>query len=91
MGHFLDVGAFLNEARSTPRLRTDIVSSTRYFRKVPIGDMPRRQRPILANLPSRKSSMRAYVFRFAPGSGHRAMQSACPFRANTRHEDNVAP
>src|ERR1700739_2883992 len=27
---------------------------------------------------NRKSSMRAYVFRFAP---HRAMQSACPFRA----------
>src|SRR5712672_3986152 len=30
---------------------------------------------------NRKSSMRAYVFRFAPESGHRAMQSACPFRA----------
>ena len=26
--------------------------------------------------------MRAYVFRFAPESGHYAMQSACPFRAN---------
>jgi hypothetical protein len=25
--------------------------------------------------------MRANVFRFAPESGHRAMQSACPFRA----------
>src|ERR1700687_73016 len=32
---------------------------------------------------NRKSSMRAYVFRFAPESGHRAMQSACPFRAIT--------
>ena len=31
---------------------------------------------------NRKSSMRANVFRFAPESGHRAMQSACPFRAN---------
>ena len=30
----------------------------------------------------RKSSMRGYVFRFAPESGHRAMQSACPFGAN---------
>jgi len=30
---------------------------------------------------NRKSSMRANVFRFAPESGHRAMQSACPFRA----------
>src|SRR5438105_169653 len=34
---------------------------------------------------NRKSSMRAYVFRFAPESGHRAMQSACPFRAKMRH------
>jgi hypothetical protein len=25
--------------------------------------------------------MRAHVFRFAPENGHRAMQSACPFRA----------
>jgi hypothetical protein len=25
--------------------------------------------------------MRVYVFRFAPESEHRAMQSACPFRA----------
>ena len=31
---------------------------------------------------NRKSSMRANVFRYAPESGHRAMQSACPFRAN---------
>jgi hypothetical protein len=30
---------------------------------------------------NRKSSMRADVFRFAPESGHRAMQSACPFGA----------
>jgi hypothetical protein len=30
---------------------------------------------------NRKSSMRAYVFRFAPESGHRALQSACLFRA----------
>src|SRR3981189_3100315 len=30
---------------------------------------------------NRKSSTRANVFRFAPESGHRAMQSACPFRA----------
>jgi len=28
--------------------------------------------------------MRANVFRFAPESGHRAMQSACPFRAHNR-------
>src|SRR2546427_10819262 len=34
---------------------------------------------------NRKSSMRANVFRFAPESGHPAMQSACPFRATTRH------
>jgi len=27
---------------------------------------------------NRKSSTRANVFRFAPESGHRAMQSACP-------------
>ncbi len=32
--------------------------------------------------PTRTSSMRGYVFRFAPESGHRALQSACPFRAN---------
>jgi hypothetical protein len=32
-----------------------------------------------------KSSMGAYVFRFAPGSGHRAMQAARPSRANKRH------
>jgi hypothetical protein len=31
---------------------------------------------------NRKSSMRAHVFRFAPESGHRAMQSACPFGAD---------
>ena len=30
---------------------------------------------------NRKTSMRAYVFRFAPESGHCATQSACPFRA----------
>jgi hypothetical protein len=30
---------------------------------------------------NRKSSMRAYVFRFAPESGRRATWSACPFRA----------
>src|SRR6266478_290780 len=29
---------------------------------------------------NRKSSMRAYVFRFAPESGRRATWSACPFR-----------
>src|SRR5580692_7913655 len=34
---------------------------------------------------NRKSSMRAYVFRYAPESGHRAMQSAGPFRANSCH------
>jgi hypothetical protein len=27
--------------------------------------------------------MRAHVFRFAPESGHRDMQSACPFRATS--------
>jgi len=27
--------------------------------------------------------MRANVFRYAPESGHRAVQSACPFRANS--------
>jgi hypothetical protein len=32
---------------------------------------------------NRKSSMRAYIFRFAPESGHCAVQSARPFRANT--------
>src|SRR5258707_15027561 len=30
---------------------------------------------------NRKSSMRAYVFRFAPESGRRATWSACPFGA----------
>src|SRR6266576_3043813 len=35
---------------------------------------------------NRKSSMRANVFRFAPESGHRAMQSACPFRARNGSE-----
>jgi hypothetical protein len=30
-----------------------------------------------------KYSRRANVFRFAPESGHRAMQSACPFRADS--------
>src|SRR5258707_14992145 len=29
---------------------------------------------------TRKSSLRGYVFRFAPESGHRALQSACLFR-----------
>jgi hypothetical protein len=29
-----------------------------------------------------KFSLRANVFRFAPESGHRALQSACLFRAN---------
>ena len=33
---------------------------------------------------NRKSSMRAHVFRFAPDSGHCAVQSACPFRAKSR-------
>jgi hypothetical protein len=28
--------------------------------------------------------MRANVFRFAPKSGHCAIESACPFRANNR-------
>ena len=32
---------------------------------------------------NRISSLRGYVFRFAPESGHRAMRSACPFRATT--------
>ena len=36
--------------------------------------------------------MRAYVFRFAPESGHREMQSACPFRAiSGSHSILVAP
>src|SRR5260370_7407642 len=30
---------------------------------------------------NRKTSIRAYVFRFAPKSGHCATDSACPFRA----------
>src|SRR5260370_12997450 len=34
---------------------------------------------------NRKSSSRAYVFRFAPESGRRATWSACPFRAMKRH------
>jgi hypothetical protein len=33
---------------------------------------------------NRISSPRGYVFRFAPESGHRALQSACLFRANRR-------
>src|SRR5258705_8210169 len=33
---------------------------------------------------NRKSSMRAYVFRFPPESGHCAMQSVCPFGCQTR-------
>src|SRR5260370_39892766 len=37
-----------------------------------------------------KSSMRAYVFRFAPKSGHCKMHSACPFRANKRHRSRMA-
>jgi hypothetical protein len=36
----------------------------------------------LLRVQSRKSSLRKYVFRFAPESGHRSTQSACPFRAN---------
>src|SRR5258706_14176443 len=36
---------------------------------------------------NRKSSRRANVFRFAPESGHRAMQSAYPFRARSGHCD----
>src|SRR5258707_12296959 len=40
---------------------------------------------------NRKSSMRAYVFRFAPESGHRAMQSACPFRAKSGRWGNRSP
>jgi hypothetical protein len=39
---------------------------------------------------NRKSSMRAHVFRFAPESGHRAMQSACPFRADSVAKSKVA-
>src|SRR5258706_8372103 len=34
---------------------------------------------------NRKSSSRAYVFRFAPKNGHRATTAACPFRAKFRH------
>jgi hypothetical protein len=30
---------------------------------------------------NRISSLRGYVFRFAPESGHRALQAACLFRA----------
>jgi hypothetical protein len=37
-----------------------------------------------------KNSMRANVFRFAPESGHRAMQSACPFRAKARNRCAIA-
>jgi hypothetical protein len=33
--------------------------------------------------PKLKTSMRAYVFRFAPESGRRETWSACPFRART--------
>src|SRR6266403_2967933 len=33
---------------------------------------------------NRKTSMRANVFRFAPKSGHCAIQPACPFRAKSR-------
>ncbi len=42
--------------------------------------------------PNRKSSMRAYVFRFAPESGRRATWSACPFRAIKRlmHRSKIA-
>ena len=39
-------------------------------------------RPMSLMGQNRKSSMRAYVFRFAPKSGHCATESACPFRAN---------
>lgn len=37
-------------------------------------------RPCLLRGQNRKYSRRAYVFRFAPESGHCAAQSACPFR-----------
>ena len=50
-------------------------------RDVRSGSWPREN----SNGQNRESSMRANVFRFAPESGHRAMQSACPFRANRRH------
>src|SRR5882672_12030714 len=39
---------------------------------------------------NRKSSLRGYVFRFAPESGHRALQSACPFRAKARNRCAIA-
>jgi hypothetical protein len=35
---------------------------------------------------SRKSSLRGYVFRFAPESGHRARQSPYPFGAKNGRE-----
>src|SRR5260370_24483132 len=40
---------------------------------------------------NRKSSSRAYVFRFAPKNGHRATSAACPFRANngSRHAHSI--
>ena len=37
-----------------------------------------------------KNSARAYVFRFAPESGHLALQSACPFRAMARNRCAIA-
>ena len=39
---------------------------------------------------NRISSLRGYVFRFAPESGHRALQSACLFRAKARNRCAIA-
>jgi hypothetical protein len=36
---------------------------------------------------NRISSLRVYVFRFAPESGHRALRSACLFRARIERGD----
>ena len=60
---------------SLTSLRTKRISSFRKFRLLPPKDF------FDSIGQNRKSSMRANVFRFAPESGHRAMQSACPFRA----------
>jgi hypothetical protein len=40
---------------------------------------------------NRKSSMRAYVFRFAPENGHCVTRSICPFRASMRHRKWTRP
>jgi hypothetical protein len=48
---------------------------TRFGELLPISEMGQKA----------KYSLRRDVFRFAPESGHRAMQSGCPFRANKRH------